>query len=490
MHIATLLKKNAPLRNLHRGKRCFIVGNGPSLKQQDILPLQDEVCFVVSSFYHHPQASLINPPYWVVADPQNWNRPDDTLYPLLNALYQTGITTKLFMPSDAAPLMMQTQTGLGTEPHFYHYDWSKTDLDSLDLSAGIPPFGQNVIIPAMLIALYMGCNPIYLIGCDHTWWGFTAESYATDTSQHFYAPTAIDSRLTYQNQLSFEQLRRTIDVQRDQYQKVRTYANRHGIQIFNATEGGLLEDFPRVRFEELFPAVAQEDLPLKSVFELGNQALELVRMDRFESALALIDQGLELNYFRQVWVSGLEVLKAYCLAQLGQAQSARTMARHFLTLDAGSEAARALADSLIQGGPAPEAALLPADLLQLASPLLDPSQSALDALIALGEERFAQGELGEALECFQAALSADETSSLAENNLAVLLWQLGHQQGATRHFRRSLALDPDNRDAVLNWGEALKASGAFSQARQLCMEYLERHQDDVELSALAQELAC
>ena len=56
MVIEDLLQKNRMLRDLHAGKRCFIVGNGPSIKAQDLTPLRDEVTIVVSSFFRHSQA--------------------------------------------------------------------------------------------------------------------------------------------------------------------------------------------------------------------------------------------------------------------------------------------------------------------------------------------------------------------------------------------------------------------------------------------------
>ncbi len=36
------VRRLAELRDKHRGKRCFIVGNGPSLKQTDLSKLEGE----------------------------------------------------------------------------------------------------------------------------------------------------------------------------------------------------------------------------------------------------------------------------------------------------------------------------------------------------------------------------------------------------------------------------------------------------------------
>ena len=38
-------------RDLHRGKRCFVIGNGPSLKQTDLSLLKNEFTFGLNRIY-------------------------------------------------------------------------------------------------------------------------------------------------------------------------------------------------------------------------------------------------------------------------------------------------------------------------------------------------------------------------------------------------------------------------------------------------------
>ena len=40
MTIDNLLAKNKELKRIHAGRRCFLVGNGPSLNSQDVLLLR------------------------------------------------------------------------------------------------------------------------------------------------------------------------------------------------------------------------------------------------------------------------------------------------------------------------------------------------------------------------------------------------------------------------------------------------------------------
>ncbi len=45
------IRQLAALKDIHRGERCFIIGNGPSLKQTDLSRLKDEFTFGMNRFY-------------------------------------------------------------------------------------------------------------------------------------------------------------------------------------------------------------------------------------------------------------------------------------------------------------------------------------------------------------------------------------------------------------------------------------------------------
>ncbi len=45
------LIKLRKLYNIHSGKRCFIIGNGPSLKSEDLDKLRDEISFASNGIY-------------------------------------------------------------------------------------------------------------------------------------------------------------------------------------------------------------------------------------------------------------------------------------------------------------------------------------------------------------------------------------------------------------------------------------------------------
>lgn len=40
------------LKNKYQGKRCFIIGNGPSLTAEDLDKLENEICFAANRIYN------------------------------------------------------------------------------------------------------------------------------------------------------------------------------------------------------------------------------------------------------------------------------------------------------------------------------------------------------------------------------------------------------------------------------------------------------
>src|SRR5262245_13879795 len=56
-------------RNLHKGERCFLIGNGPSLAKLDLQKLGGELAFTVNRGYLAARFGLPKTPYYVITDP-------------------------------------------------------------------------------------------------------------------------------------------------------------------------------------------------------------------------------------------------------------------------------------------------------------------------------------------------------------------------------------------------------------------------------------
>lgn len=99
--------------------------------------------------------------------------------------------------------------------------------------------GRTITYTCLQMAVYMGFKEIYLLGVD---FNYTPDVYAE--ANHFagYHPEGDSVRRN-----PFPREKQILA-----YESAKKYADAHGINIYNATRGGKLEVFERVRFDELF----------------------------------------------------------------------------------------------------------------------------------------------------------------------------------------------------------------------------------------------
>lgn len=254
-----LFKANQRFKNRHQGKRCFILASGPSINQQDLTLLKDEICFSVSSFFLHNDISVINPKYHVLAPTHH---PFD--FSQVRTVFQ-GLNDRL--PADCHVFLghkmyeFSYHNFLKANKDFLTKEFSWINYsDSLELSddnfdseslwdiAGKPYSLRTVIYSAICIAQYMGFKEIYLLGCDH--------DYLKDTSRitdhHFYKDSQSYSDKEHLSEFTtekwfYEYYRRWKD-----YRLMRTYLQSRNVTVYNATLGGMLDVFERRTFEDLF----------------------------------------------------------------------------------------------------------------------------------------------------------------------------------------------------------------------------------------------
>jgi Flp pilus assembly protein TadD len=95
----------------------------------------------------------------------------------------------------------------------------------------------------------------------------------------------------------------------------------------------------------------------------------------------------------------------------------------------------------------------------------------------LGELRVRQGRPGDAVRCFQAALSSAPDDAETWRWLATVLRHLGHVATAIQAWRRVLALSPDDWRARNDLGTALMEAGALDEADTAFCEAVARSGD-------------
>lgn len=245
------------LRNVHAGKRAFILGNGPSLRHQDLSLLKNEITFAGNWFALHDRYAEIDPRYyclcshtifggWDVAQPKL----DDNLHKLL--LDRTANAIKFFS-FDVRDCLESASPFPGHDLRYLLYEKPlKRFIDSVEdfnLDPALPLHdGHTVVVTfALFLAHWMGIKEIYLLGCDCDY-GIKKE---TDEKQYFY-----DSSLHTTKTSAFEHLQKVWTPEGGRifktYEIVRDILAKKDVKVYNATHGGCLEVFPRRSYESLF----------------------------------------------------------------------------------------------------------------------------------------------------------------------------------------------------------------------------------------------
>jgi hypothetical protein len=240
---------NVSLRNRHKGKRCFVIGNGPSLGQMDLKPLANHITIAANSFYKHPDATAIQLRYLCIGDERfmvdepravEWHRLIEEHLP----------TASLLLNPRARQLIQKYRLYQGHDVFFFKRGVvaDYPELIDFDLTKPINVGNTTGTQLAIPLALYMGCTDIVLLGFDCNW----LESYTG--SYHFYTNHAqfpeFDALNTDDRWGRYED--HLIFALRD-FEAHRLIAERSlqlGVSIRNATLGGLLDMYPRVRLED------------------------------------------------------------------------------------------------------------------------------------------------------------------------------------------------------------------------------------------------
>lgn len=254
-----LLQKNGSLHNRHVGQRCFILATGPSIKRQNLTPLKNEICIAVSNFFVHPDYHLIKPRYYCLAPfhspitEEGWQEWMDDVNKAI------GDSTLFYSVGDITRNQMNDRF----QNRVVHYldfrgTWDHIQKDGVDLRSSIPA-PQSVPTVALLIALYMGFQEIYLLGCDHDWILHMYESrHFYDENQHALNRSGYNewdgSDLGLQCQGYIELW--------NQYRHINQIAQERSTKIVNCTDGGLLDIFPRQKLEDLFIGIDGVDKTL------------------------------------------------------------------------------------------------------------------------------------------------------------------------------------------------------------------------------------
>jgi hypothetical protein len=250
-NIRRLVAPNASLRAIHGGERCFILCNGPTVRRQNLLPLAGEIVISVSNGYHHPDFQKFRPRYHCVPQITYGRVTEDDVVRWFTEMHDNLGDAELFLSITEEPLVRNHGLFKGRKIHYIylHGALEQRVRNTIPDIAGPMPHVQSVAIMAVMCALYMGFEDIFLLGTEH-------DHFKTGTYRYFYEPTVLkgkdistnpDGSLVQHNFDMFQELVRLWS----QYRALREIATANGVRIWNATAGGELDEFPRIRLEDV-----------------------------------------------------------------------------------------------------------------------------------------------------------------------------------------------------------------------------------------------
>lgn len=244
MEIKKSKEKIKKYKNLYSGKRCFVIGNGPSLTGQDLDKLCNEITFAANRIYYMFDKTKWRPNFYCVQDTAVAKDMDEDLLICSSAAEATFIRMKSYKGIKKIynriknviliPIYISTSvknTQFSDKADKYIYD------------------GWTVTYMSIQMAAYMGFSEIYLLGVDFNYpllRDIKGNVYKIDRTiaAHFYE-TARDNK----NRIDTMHTERNLAYYTiaDQYGK-----NSGKFRIYNSTRGGKLEVFERVDFDSLF----------------------------------------------------------------------------------------------------------------------------------------------------------------------------------------------------------------------------------------------
>lgn len=260
---ARCISDNESFRNIHKGQRCFILGNGPSIKQQDLSKLEHEIVFSVNQISRHPQFEKIKPTYHFWSDPGFFNlsedKPEDM--ELLRTMVDVNTSDNhptCFYPYEYKWFVKKYKLDEKIDIHYYKqaaiHMIDEYDLP-MDFARYIPSFG-TVVQYCIAMAIYMGFDDIYLLGCDSTGIVHQINLLLNDSTVNSYAyEVSENEKKRLQNVIvnhPIEEWAGNFYFLLQNYRYLYEYCRGRNIRLWNASSSTVITSIPRVCYEDLF----------------------------------------------------------------------------------------------------------------------------------------------------------------------------------------------------------------------------------------------
>jgi Protein of unknown function DUF115 len=157
--------KIAQMRNKYEGKRCFVIGNGPSLKKMDLSSLKDEITIGSNAIYKHYDEMGFSTDFLILEDIEQTEIRGPELKNVKGPIKMASLYNAYAIACDKDTLFFNSP-----RPSCHGYYWAPDLYPQFSRDfASIVHLGSTVTYIGLQLAYHLGCSKVYLIGVDHNY---------------------------------------------------------------------------------------------------------------------------------------------------------------------------------------------------------------------------------------------------------------------------------------------------------------------------------
>lgn len=217
-----------PFKNKYLGKRCFLIGNGPSLNPDDLekLHMAGEITFACNRIHLIFDKTNWRPTFYFLIDGKEYKHNEF----MLKQGNQINFI-KDFIGCNNSDYMNTFY--FRNSPNDFSLEYVKFSEEiSIECYAGC-----TTTYEMLQFAIYMGFEEIYLLGVDFSW--------------------GEDGKNAHFDENYGDNLAGLIAMKENKYKVLKSYktadeiSKKRGVKIYNATRGGYLEVFERLSFDDI-----------------------------------------------------------------------------------------------------------------------------------------------------------------------------------------------------------------------------------------------
>jgi hypothetical protein len=222
------------LKNKYKGKRCFIIGNGPSLKPEDLEKLKNEYTFASNKIYKIFNKTTWRPTFYMVVDPTVLGENVEDINSVEAETKFTLIGYKRFFNADI----------------YFNNNLYKKNKGSFSTNIMESLYSSGSVSYHLLqVAYYLGFSEVYLLGHDYNFKNAMSKTKdlsflkREDNSQHYFIEDYIRKGEKKPGQAPKEIY--------SGMEKAKLQFEQSGRKIYNATRVTYLDVFETRNFDEL-----------------------------------------------------------------------------------------------------------------------------------------------------------------------------------------------------------------------------------------------